>query len=86
MREINTSKSPKNNLNNNPPHNVIKNVFSDLFIEYLISRKPKAKLMAGIENPIIIELNIISEIWENKKRIVRMRIIMSEIIELNASM
>jgi hypothetical protein len=57
MREINTSTSPKISLTRKPPHSANKNIFSDLANEILIKPKPRTKLIAEMEKPMIIEIN-----------------------------
>jgi len=60
------SDKPKINLKRSPPHNEMRNIFSDFPRLILISKNPIKKLNSEIPAPNIKDLNIIAEIREVK--------------------
>lgn len=70
---------PKINLKRSPPHNEMRNIFSDFLRLILISKNPIKKFNSEITAPISNDLKIIAEMMEVKYSIVTIRKARTEI-------
>ena len=79
-RIIIINKSPTKSRKRMPPHNVIKNTFSDFLILNLIDNKPAKKLRNEINAPKRTDEKSLIEIFSVKNRIAKTRIVEIEIV------